>query len=128
MSADNMKQGAFGWNELMTGDPEAATAFYGPLFGWQIEDGGIEGMDYKVIKVDGAPVGGIMNFPSQCPVTHPVWGAYITVDDVDATAAKVTELGGKVMQPPTDIPQVGRFCVFQDPQGATLCAITYPKT
>ena len=45
--------------------------------------------------------------------------------DVDLTAAKAEELGGKVLVPPTDIPRVGRFCVLQDPQGAVLSAITY---
>jgi len=32
--------------------------------------------------------------------------------------------GGKLLRPPEDIPDIGRFCVLQDPQGATLCAIT----
>ena len=45
--------------------------------------------------------------------------------DVDATAKKVEELGGKILRPPTDIPGVGRFCALQDPQGAAICAITY---
>jgi hypothetical protein len=46
------------------------------------------------------------------------------VDDVDAIAAKVTELGGRVLVPPMDIPTVGRFATFQDPQGAVISAIT----
>ena len=44
---------------------------------------------------------------------------------VDATAKLAVEMGGKVLVPPQDIPQVGRFCVLQDPQGATIKAITY---
>ncbi len=54
-----------------------------------------------------------------------MWGIYVTVSDVDATAKKVGELGGKILFPPTDIPNVGRFCVIQDPQGAVISAITY---
>ena len=50
---------------------------------------------------------------------------YVTVDDIDATVAKVKELGGNVIVPPTDIPKVGRFSVFADPQGAVISAITY---
>ena len=53
--------------------------------------------------------------------------APVTVDDVDTTAGQVETLGGKLLHPPTDIPSVGRFCVLQDPQGATLCAITYQQ-
>jgi predicted enzyme related to lactoylglutathione lyase len=55
----------------------------------------------------------------------PHWGVYITVDDVDATAAKAQQLGATTIVPPTDIPNVGRFCTFQDPQGAVISAITY---
>jgi predicted enzyme related to lactoylglutathione lyase len=57
----------------------------------------------------------------------PSWGAYVTVDDVDATAALAEKLGGKICIPPTDIPTVGCFTVIQDPQGAMLSAITYVK-
>jgi hypothetical protein len=46
------------------------------------------------------------------------------VDDVDDRAAKVKELGGTVCVPPTDIPNVGRFCVINDPTGAAVSLIT----
>ena len=57
----------------------------------------------------------------------PSWDIYVTVDDVDATVASVTELGGKVLRAAFDIPEVGRFCVVQDPQGAVIMAMTYLK-
>jgi predicted enzyme related to lactoylglutathione lyase len=50
----------------------------------------------------------------------PFWMAHVQVDDVDATAARATKLGGKVWKDPTDIPTVGRFAVIGDPQGASL--------
>ena len=53
-----------------------------------------------------------------------MWGAYVTVDDADATAKTAENLGAKLLLPPTDIPKVGRFCVIQDPQGAVINAIT----
>jgi predicted enzyme related to lactoylglutathione lyase len=43
------------------------------------------------------------------------------VDDADATAAKATDLGGKVIVPPFDAPWV-RTTVLADPQGATFIA------
>ena len=58
MNEDSMKHGAFGWNELMTTDIEAAKLFYGSLFGWETELAPMEGIKYTVIKVDGDPVGG----------------------------------------------------------------------
>jgi uncharacterized protein len=84
------------------------------------------GMTYTVVKVDGKGIGGIMSLPQQG--MPPQWGSYVTVDDVDATARTVPQLGGKVLMGPQDIPNVGRFCVIQDPQGAVISAITYKST
>ena len=122
-----MKHGAFSWTELMTTDVEAAKRFYGALFGWETEEFLGAGMPYTLIKVDGEPVGGMMAPSPECTGKPPTWGVCVTVDDVDATAGQVETLGGKLLHPPTDIPSVGRFCVLQDPQGATLCAITYQQ-
>ena len=125
MHKDRMQQGAFGWNELMTTDVSAARKFYGALFGWEIEDYPGENVNYPLIKVGGEAVGGMMALPPVCKGMPPCWGVYITVDDVDATARHVEGLGGKLLRPLTDIPDVGRLCVVQDPQGAVLYAIQY---
>lgn len=126
MNQDAMKQhGAFSWNELMTNDVQGAKAFYGELLGWTLQDYTPGDMDYTVIKAGDNDVGGMMTIPDQAKGMPPAWGAYVTVDDVDATAARVEQLGGKVLVPATNIPEVGRFVVIQDPQGATLALITY---
>ena len=125
MNENLMKHGAFSWNELMTPDVEAARSFYGALFGWKTEDYPGQGMNYVMVQVGGEAVGGMMALPPECAGMPPAWGVYITVDDVDATARQVETLGGKLLRAPEAIPDVGRFCVLQDPQGATLCAITY---
>jgi len=52
---------------------------------------------------------------------------YVAVRDVDAAAARVESLGGKVCVPPTDIPNVGRFCVVNDPTGASISLLTMPS-
>ncbi len=125
MKEDNLKHGAFGWTELMTTDVEAAKRFYTGIFGWETEDYPMEGMVYTVLKIDGEPVGGIMATPPECQGMPPAWSTYVTVNDVDATARQVEQLGGKILRPPSDIPEIGRFCVVQDAQGAVICAITY---
>lgn len=84
-----------------------------------------EKMSYTITKIGDEGVGGIMPLPPEAEAVPPHWGVYVTVDDVDATAAKAEELGGKIHVPPTDIPNVGRFCVIQDPQGSVISAITY---
>lgn len=82
-------------------------------------------MTYTVVKAGGVGVGGIMAVLPQAQGMPPTWGCYVTVDDVDVTARMAEQLGGKLLVPPQDIPDVGRFCVIQDPQGAVINAITY---
>jgi len=123
------QHGAFSWCELMTTDVDAAKAFYTKLFGWDSEAMSMPGMTYTVVKAGGNGIGGIMAMPKDAPKgMPPVWGTYVTVDDVDQTAKTAEKLGAKILMPPTDIPTVGRFCVIQDPQGAVISAITYIKT
>ena len=119
------QHGAFSWCELMTTDTNAAQEFYSRLFGWEIEDGPISGMMYKVLKVGDREVGGLMGMPPDMPAMPPSWGVYVTVDDVDVSAKLVEELGGQIKLPPMDIPDVGRFALIQDPQGAMLSIISY---
>ncbi len=119
------QHGAFSWCELMTTDPEAAQQFYSHLLGWAVEEGPVDGIPYKVVKVGGREVGGMMGMPPGSPAMPPTWGTYITVENVDEIAQKAEELGGKVLMPPSDIGGVGRFSLIQDPQGAAFYAITY---
>jgi uncharacterized protein len=119
------KHGAISWSELMTTDVSAAKSFYGELFGWRFEDAPMENMTYTVVKANDDEVAGIMPMPEEAPEMPPVWGLYITVDNVDEATEKATGLGAKVQMPPMDIPGVGRFCVLQDPQGAFISIISY---
>lgn len=119
------QHGAFSWCELMTTDAEKAKAFYTRLFGWDTEEMTMPGMPYTVVKAGGKGIGGIMSMPQDAHGKPPMWGAYVTVDDVDATARTAEQLGAKLLVPPRDIPGVGRFCVIQDPQGAVISAIAY---
>lgn len=119
------EQGAFSWFELRTTDVHAAESFYTRLFGWTTEPWSGES-SYSLIKVGDKEVGGIA--PSSSEAAKPSgWGIYVTVTDVDETARKVPEFGGKVLVQPTDIPRVGRYCIIEDPLGAVITAITYRR-
>lgn len=121
-----MKQhGAFSWNELMTTDVEGARQFYQQLLGWKLEDFADAKEPYTMASAGDIQTAGLMAIPAEAQGMPPMWGAYVTVDDVDASAAETEKLGGKVVLPVTDIPKVGRFCVIADPQGAMLSLITY---
>ena len=124
--ADRFKQhGAFSWNELMTTDPDAAKDFYGKLFKWELNDMPMGEMTYTVVKAGDEEVAGIMQIPPDTEGAPPNWSAYVTVDNVDQTVKQAEELGGRIAVPARDIPEVGRFAVIQDPQGAMISVITY---
>lgn len=123
---DAMKtHGAFSWNELATTDIDGAKKFYAELFGWTLSDMPMDDMTYTVAKAGDKEIAGLMSMPPECGDAPPHWGAYVTVDDVDASTAQAESLGATVTLTPRDIPEVGRFSVIQDPQGASLALITY---
>jgi len=111
--------GSFAWNELMTDDLDAAIAFYGGLFGWTART--TEGeMPYTEFQLDGRSIGGMMAKPAGMPPEAPsMWLVYFAVDDADASAARVTELGGALLMGPMDI-EPGRFATVADPAGAVF--------
>jgi len=128
MSIDAMKlHGAFSWNELMTNDVAGAKAFYSELLGWTLTDMDSSCGSYTMAKSGETEVAGIMATPAEAENMPPNWGAYVTVNDADSMGSRVEKLGGKVCVPPQDIPDVGRFTVIQDPQGALLMLISYFK-
>ena len=126
------KHGQVCWTEIATNNLEACKSFYSELFGWKLKQSTVAGgdseteMEYVEISngEDGCPSGGMYQMGKEFGDAPPHWMSYVSVDDVDAAAAKVWELGGKVCVPPTDIPNVGRFSVVNDPTGATFSIIT----
>lgn len=114
-------QGRFCWYELTTSDADGAQAFYAGLFGWEIFDSGTPGIDYRLAAHGGGPIAAIMGPFEGAP--PPSWRGYVAVDDADAAHATAKPAGATVFVPPSDIPNVGRFSVFADPQGADLAIL-----
>jgi predicted enzyme related to lactoylglutathione lyase len=143
--------GSVVFNNLNTRDVEAARSFYGSLFGWQTAaiGGGAEGWTLpgygdwlerehhpglrRQMADAGAPdgfedvVGSIIPIADNQPDTPAHWSVTFACADADATAAKATELGGKVIVAPFDAPwstpkYTIRMTVIADPQGATFSA------
>ncbi|GGE38858.1 glyoxalase [Agaricicola taiwanensis] len=115
-----MPANSFVWYELITSDAEAAKAFYGKVVGWDMRDAGVPGMSYNILSAGGIEMGGLMGMPpEQCEAwDRPGWLGYIEVEDVDKAAEKVTAAGGAILRAPDDIPNIGRFAVAADNQGA----------
>lgn len=116
--------GTICWAELGSTDVEAAKKFYTELLGWKLKGSEAAGMNYTEIVVGDKHIGGMYQITEECGGDRPShWMSYVAVDDVDASAKRAEELGGKVCMPPMDIPNVGRFCVINDPTGATISLI-----
>jgi predicted enzyme related to lactoylglutathione lyase len=138
------EHGSVNFNGLNTRDVEGAKAFYGSVFGWTTLSlpGGVEmwtlpgygdhletfqpNVREVVAEVGGPPgfedvVASINPIADDQPDTPPHWSVTFAVDDADAIAAKVEELGGSVIAPPFDAPWV-RMAVVSDPQGAIFIA------
>ncbi len=114
------------WNELATTDVNKAGQFYGKLFGWQTETSPMGDMTYTVFKQGKEDVGGMMLMPRRMQGAPPAWCAYLQVTRADDSIARATKMGGKVIAPATDVPDVGRFAVLQDPQSAVFCILQPP--
>jgi predicted enzyme related to lactoylglutathione lyase len=114
--------GRFIWYELMTPDLEDAKRFYGEVVGWTAQEIPMEGGAYTMLSMNGEGVGGAMPLSDahKAQGVPPNWTAYVCVDDCDAAAEKAKRLGGAVMNPPTDIPGIGRFAIIADPHGAVI--------
>jgi predicted enzyme related to lactoylglutathione lyase len=115
------KPGAFSWADLATTDQAAAKKFYSNLFGWKTQDTPMpQGGAYTMGEIRGHSVSGISTqMPDQVKAgIPPHWTAYFTVQNVDESLKKASTLGGKVLMPATDVMDVGRMAVIQDPSGA----------
>lgn len=118
---DSNTTGRFVWYELMTSDPEAAKAFYTDVIGWGTQPFEGAPMPYTMWTKGDQPVGGVLEMPAEAggPST---WMAHVRVDDVDAIAERVKAEGGDILAGPESVPDVGRWVVFKDPQGAVISA------
>jgi uncharacterized protein len=114
--------GALVWNELATTDMDAATSFYGELFGWTFTPFE-QAVPYSVITNHGRSNGGIVVPEDPVP---PCWLPYFGVEDLDASSAAVDRLGGRKHLGPIELP-MAHIALVADPQGAAffLYAGTY---
>ena len=119
--------GNFCWPELHTTDAAGAAAFYAGLLGWTTKpDSGLDTAVYAEWSNAGKPFGGLMAMRGdEWKGIPPHWMLYVSVADCDDRVAKATELGGSVRVPAMDIPNVGRFAILNDPQGATFALIQF---
>lgn len=117
MEMESYGHGVPSWVDLGTPDVEAAVAFYGGLFGWQVPELPPEAGGYRICELRGRSVAGLGPQMSPGP---PVWASYVNVDDANEIAEKVTAAGGQMFVAPLDVMEAGRMAVFSDPVGAVF--------
>lgn len=108
------------WSELSTDDVDVARSFYSGLFGWTTKDS----PEYHEWMNAGRAIGGMVQLSPETDDTPPHWLPYFRVEDCDATVETAEEEEGQVVVPPMDVPNVGRFAVLRDPQGAVFAVIS----
>lgn len=101
--------------EIGATDASKLETFYTEAFGWEITPAGPE---YAlVLGADGGIGGGILQVSEGMP---PYLTLYVDVDDLESSLSNVVRLGASEVVPPTSIPGVGRFALFEDPDGHIL--------
>ena len=112
MSSDlrTYRHGVPCWVDTEQPDPEAASEFYGTLFGWTFENAMPPNAPsvYLIAKLDGRDVCAIGQGAAQ-------WNTYIAVDDADAVSPKSSQ-GGRVLSPPQEAGPGGRLAICADPR------------
>ncbi|MFE2495111.1 VOC family protein [Streptomyces scopuliridis] len=114
----NQPAGTPTWIDLDVPDVERAKEFYGALFGWEYEAGAAA---YTMCRLRGRAVAGFRQVPaSDSSATAPsgLWCVYFATDDCDATAKRITDVGGVLTRDPLEIGDRGRMALAADPSGA----------
>lgn len=120
MPVMDAKHGTFSWMDLMTTDIAVAVPFYEEVFGWTTHEVPGGPGPYHMFFKGETPAAGLaqMSEEVQAQGGHPSWNSYIEVDDLDATVARVSDLGGTVVVPSMDAGEHGRMAVIKDPSRA----------
>jgi hypothetical protein len=101
---------------------DAIKRFYSENFGWEY-DANVPNMGmvtnlgpYGTNKTDG--IGGHINSLGHEP--HQFVTFYIQVDDIGTALDKIGKSGGRTLVPKTEVPQMGHFAWFTDPEGNAI--------
>ena len=105
--------------ELLSKDPAKLSDFYEKVFAWKIEH--FPEMNYRVVETggQGGINGGIMQ-----PKHEESWPGnmtfYIDVDDLADYRKRIIAAGGKILVEEQEVPGMGAFSLFTDPEGRMM--------
>ncbi|TLQ43256.1 VOC family protein [Streptomyces marianii] len=111
------------WNELMTRETSAVGKFYESVFGYDLEPVVPAGTDLLTLRLDDRPVASIHGVGHALPRDRgSYWMTYFEVEDPDAIAVTVVDLGGHVVREPYEGTS-GRQATVADPEGAVFTVV-----
>ncbi len=122
------RMGTVSWMDLTVPDATRVADFYRRVAGWEVKPISMgEYEDYAMVP-PGAEraAGGICHARGENAGLPPVWLAYVTVADLDASLTAVRAGGGEVVSGPRSLGSYGRMAVIRDPAGASLALIEQP--
>ncbi|WP_434597604.1 VOC family protein [Streptomyces sp. A5-4] len=115
------------WNELVTRETATVGKFYQAIFGYEVEAVVSADFDYLTLHADGRPVASVHGVGNALPRDRGAhWMTYFEVEDTDASAHVVAELGGHVLKPPRE-GSSGRVATVADPEGAVFTIVRSPR-
>jgi uncharacterized protein len=108
--------------ELMSKDPAKVADFYQKVFDWKITHH--PEMNYRIVETGaGGPMPGI-NGGIVKPDKEGPWPGnmlfYVLVDDLAAFRKKIVAAGGKIYVEEQQVPGMGAFTLFTDPEGRMM--------
>ncbi len=116
------------WSSLIATDPKADADFYKTVFGYEVfEMPEAQDAQHLLLASDKFARASVNPIPASWTTAKPRWLNYIRVDDATAVSAKVTALGGKVLQPPHVDRHGGKIAVVADPAGALFGLMEWPE-
>lgn len=120
------KTDCFFWQEYLARDASQALDFYKRLAGYEstVSDTRL-GVEYHILK-KARPRAGLFQLPANITGVLPNWLPYVLVADPAALAARVPDLGGKILVPASPERRNGSLVVIADPGGAPLALQKLP--
>jgi predicted enzyme related to lactoylglutathione lyase len=105
--------------ELMSKDPAGVSDFYAKVFDWKIQH--MPEMNYRIVDTggEGGINGGILK-PERAGPWPGNMTLYIDVDDLAKYREKVVTAGGKIHVEEQEVPGMGAFSLFTDPEGRMM--------
>ena len=124
MSNQQPEIGKISWIDLTVDDAKGIRDFYCDVVGWQADDHDMGAYnDFDIKTPNGDVVTGICHARGSNANIPPQWIIYITVANVEESAARCVKNGGKVIDGPRKMGD-SHFCVIQDPAGAVAGLIS----